>query len=339
MFFKGGEIVKSAFQPYPMLKNQHLQTLWPTFFRKAPVICTSRERLFTPDGDFIDIDWLERPGQPLVFLVHGLASSSRAKYITGLQCSLAQSGFASVAINLRGCSGEPNRKSVSYHGGASQDLNFVITTLQERFPGRPLGGVGFSLGANILLKWLAEHKEASRLFAAVSVSAPLLLNLATEKLQRGFSRVYEQYLLGFMKWNQYQKIKALRNQGLHDELQKITQAPSLWKINSLAKFDEYFTAPLHGFADAAHYYQTSSTRPRLKEIKTPTLILHAKDDPFMPTRILPEIQDLSSSVRVEVSEHGGHVGFITSQSNGSPAYWLEERIPMFFSQFSTPSNQ
>ncbi len=353
MNFQGGKIIQSAFEPNAILKNQHLQTLWPTLFRKDIPLRSIRERLTTADNDFIDIDWLEQGHQPLILLIHGLASSSKAKYIKGLQKALSTQGFASVAMNLRGCSGEPNKRSRSYHGGSSDDLNLVIETLRARFPNRPLGAVGFSLGANILLKWLSETSNKSHLFAAISVSAPLQLNLATERLQQGFSKVYEQYLLSFMKWNHYQKLKHFQENLLHGELKNLQKIPSLWKIKTIADFDEYITAPLHGFDDASVYYQTCSSRQSLTQIHTPTLILHAKDDPFMPPQILPQKKELSSSIIVETSDFGGHVGFIASDRFGLPSYWLESRVPEFFNQlleqahykkpetsiFAYPSNQ
>ena len=332
MKFQGGQIVSSHFIPNQFLKNQHTQTLWPTLFRIEPMLQTKRERLITPDKDFIDIDWLERSQRPLILLIHGLASSANAKYIKGLQIALEKNGFASVAINLRSCSGEPNLKSNSYHGGVSEDLDFVLQTLRTRFPERPIGAVGFSLGANVLLKWLSEVKSQSTLFGAISVSAPLQLNLATEQLQKGFSNLYGQYLLSFMKWNHYKKITHFKKLSLTEELEKLKKTPSLWKIKNIADFDEHITAPLHGFQTARDYYQTNSARPLLKFIQTPTLIIHAKDDPFMPSKIIPSKEELSPFVMLEISENGGHVGFIGKSKLNLPHYWLEERIPFFFKQ-------
>lgn len=336
--FKGGAIVKSSFKAHPNLKNNHLQTLWPALVRATPKIQTTRERFTTPDYDFLDVDWFEMDSYPLIILLHGLASSSKAKYILGLQKALAESGFASVAMNLRGCSGEPNNRVVGYHGGATDDLDFLIKTLRKRFPHRPIGAVGYSLGANILLKWLGDQKESSPLFAAVSVSAPLQLNLATERLQQGFSKVYANYLLSFMKWNQYKKNIFLYEQidkhgsSNNQEINKINLLPSLWKINTIYDFDQYITAPIHDFKGADHYYKESSSRYKLKSIHTPTLIIHAKDDPFMPLEIIPDPKELSSSVMVELAEKGGHVGFVAKGKENKPLYWIESRVPYFFKQ-------
>lgn len=331
--FEGGKIVESAFEPVSFLQNQHLQTLWPVFFRKPPKIKTSRERILTTDRDFIDLDWFEIPDRPLIILLHGLASSSKAKYIRGLQKSLAKHGFASVAMNLRGCSGEPNNKVEGYHAGVSDDLELVVETLRKRFSDRPLGAIGYSLGANILLKWLSEKQEDATLFAGISVSAPLQLDLTTDRLQKGFSKIYEQYLLSFMKWHQYQKnIKLYQWEHIPEIREMLKKVPPLWKIDTISDFDELITAPLHGFQDAKHYYQTCSSRFMLKQIRTPTLIIHAKDDPFMPPEVLPHENELSNSVMVEVSDKGGHAGFVTFNRLRLPSYWIDMRAPQFFQQ-------
>lgn len=332
MKFKGGHVVESAFKPFSLLSNQHAQTLWPTLFRPTPSISRTRERLNTEDNDFIDLDWFEVAERPLIILIHGLAGSSQSKYITGLQLALSNQQFASVAVNLRGCSGEPNRRAHGYHGGVSHDLDFVIKTLRKRFPRRILGAVGFSLGANILLKWLSEAKGSSPLFAAVSVSTPFQLNLATEKLQQGFAKIYDQYLLSYLKLNHWRKFKWLRENAIIEDLQKFTNTSSIWKISNIAEYDEYITAPLHGYKNASEYYQACSSRSMVKDIQIPTLILSSKDDPFMPIEIIPTQSELSPSTMLEISEKGGHVGFIGANYKGLPTYWLEERIPQFLNE-------
>lgn len=332
MKFQGGKIVTSAFEPFLVLKNQHLQTIWPAILRKAPAINTQRERMLMYDGDFIDLDWKERADSPLIVLLHGLASSSRAKYIKGLQASLFEKGFASVAINLRGCSGEPNLKSRSYHAGVSDDLDFILDALSHRFPQRKLGAVGFSLGGNVLLKWLSESQKNSKLFAAVSVSAPLRLDLTTQRIQQGFSKVYEQYLLSFMKIQHHNKVKFFNHFVRGDESHFLQSLPSLWLIRNLADFDEHITAPLHGFRSAEDYHRTCSTKSKLKHIRTSTLIIHAKDDPFMPPEILPDESELSAAVSLELSENGGHVGFLGKNRYGLPEYWIEQRVPQFLQE-------
>jgi predicted alpha/beta-fold hydrolase len=332
MNFQGGKIRVSTFKPFPVLKNQHVQTIWPAIIRRHPTVETQRERIKLDDGDFIDLDWKEKKDAPLIILLHGLASSSRAKYIKGLQSSLYRNGFGSVAINLRGCSGEPNLKSRSYHAGVSEDLDLVLSNLKNRFPGRSLGAVGFSLGGNVLLKWLSEAQCRSQLFAAVSVSAPLRLDLTTHRIQQGFSKVYEQYLLNFMKLQHHNKLSFFRDEVHGDESRFLNSLPSLWLIRNIADFDEHITAPLHGFRSAEDYHFTCSTKNKLKKIRTPTLVIHAKDDPFMPPEILPDEMELSHSVGVEVSEYGGHVGFLGINNYGLPEYWIEQRVPLFFQQ-------
>jgi predicted alpha/beta-fold hydrolase len=330
--FLGGQIISSPFRPHGLLNNTHVQTIWPALIRKTPKVVTFRERLTTTDNDFLELDWLEQSERPLILLIHGLASSSKAKYMLGLQNAFQQRGYASVAMNLRGCGGQPNRKAKSYHAGVSDDLELVVSSLRRRFPKRPIGALGFSLGANVLLNWLADYQHSADLFAAASVSAPLQLNLATQQLQQGFAKLYGQYLLAAMKQSHREKLKYFIQTGLTDQLEPLTRTPSVRKIKTIADFDEHITAPLHGFKNAQDYYQKASAKHKLRQIHTPTLILHAEDDPFMPPEILPTKAELSNSVAVEVSPYGGHVGFVSADPLGRPTYWLETRIPDFFDE-------
>ncbi|BBL56841.1 hydrolase [Methylomonas koyamae] len=319
----------NAFRPAWWLNGPHLQTIYPALLRRtAPPAAIRRERLATPDGDFLDIDWCEDATKPLVILLHGLAGSSRSGYIAGLQRSLPSQGFASVALNFRGCSGEMNRLARCYHSGETEDIGFLQRELRRRFPQRPLAAIGFSLGGNVLLKWLGEQGADADLFAAAAVSVPLVLSECADKLDRGFSRIYRDYLLRELK--QYMQIKQrhLSAIGRDDQAELIRQLGDLRPIRSFWQYDGRVVARLHGFADAADYYRRSSSRQFLQTIRVPSLLLQAKDDPFMTERVLPSPAELSAAVHLEISNGGGHVGFVGA-SGGRPAYWLEARIGEF----------
>ncbi|NOV32377.1 hydrolase [Methylomonas sp. ZR1] len=322
----------NAFRPAWWLNSPHLQTIYPALLRSiSPPAGIRRERLDTPDGDFLDIDWVDNGDRPLVILLHGLAGSSRSGYIQGLQHSLLAAGFASVALNFRGCSGEMNRLARCYHSGETEDIEFFYQTLRQRFLDRAMAAIGFSLGGNVLLKWLGEQGDKIGLSAAVAVSVPLLLNECADKLDRGFSKLYRDYLLRELKQYMRVKLKHLQGIGQHEQAERIAELGDLSGIKSFWQYDDKVVAGLHGFKDAHDYYRRSSSRQFLKHIRVPTLILQANDDPFMTERVLPTAAELSDQVQLEVCAGGGHVGFV---SGGwfRPAYWLEARIGGFLRQ-------
>lgn len=316
-----GNIITSSFKPAWWLPGPHAQTLFPFIARRRLTVTTQRERLTLPDADFLDLDWaLDAPAQaPLVLVLHGLEGSLRSHYAAGLLQSLNKAGLRAVLMHFRGCSGEPNRLPRSYHSGETADLEWVVTQLRQREPDTALAAVGFSLGGNVLLKWLGESGPQARLDAAVAVSVPFSLAIAADRLDRGLSQIYQAYLLHKLR-------RSLRaKQAL---LSLPIELPESHRLDSFRRFDDAVTAPLHGFAGVDDYYARASSRPFLKNITCPTLILQAQDDPFMTPEILPEPAELAASVRMELSLTGGHVGFISGQL-GQPEYWLEQRIPAF----------
>ncbi len=317
------------FQPAWWWRNPHLQTLYPALFRKGIPLERIRERLITPDQDFLDLDWHEDPDKPLVILLHGLSGSSESGYILGLQQALRSCGFASVALNFRGCSGFPNWKARCYHSGETEDIAFVYETIRQRFPKRPIAAVGFSLGGNVLLKWLGEQGDALSLFAAVAVSVPLVLSECASRLDKGFSRIYRRYLLDELKHYIEQKQAFLQSQGFNDEADRLRQLGDLSDITSFWQYDERVVARLHGFRDAADYYQRSSSRQFLGAIRLPTLLIQAHDDPFMTPAVLPQGHELAPQVAMEVHNWGGHVGFVNGQTPHDKTYWLDKRIPVY----------
>lgn len=326
-------LVKTTFKPAWWLNNAHLQTIYPALIRKTPPPDgLRRERLFTPDNDFIDIDWCGEGKQPLIILLHGLTGSSQSAYIRGLQCTLLSQGFRSVALNFRGCSGEYNLLARCYHSGETGDIHFLYQTLRQREPDTPIGAVGFSLGGNVLLKWLGEQETKLSLFAAIAVSVPLVLSACATKLDYGFSKIYRENLLHELKHLVLAKQRHLEKLGKHQEAAKIEDLGDLSRIKSFWEYDNLVVARLHGFKDVQDYYQRSSSRQFLKSIAIPTLLIQSDDDPFMTEKVLPDLDELSSSIYLEITQGGGHVGFVAGEIPFKPIYWLEQRIPEFFKQ-------
>ncbi|MGE5240979.1 MAG: hydrolase [Bacteroidota bacterium] len=313
------------FVPAWWCHGPHMQTLWAPLMRRAPRIALRRERLELPDGDFIDLDWTTtNDNGPIVIVLHGLEGSSNSPYARGLLKAIETRGWRGVVMHFRGCSGEPNRLPRSYHSGDTGDLIHLVETLRQREPRTPLATVGYSLGGNVLLKWLGKTGEKAPLCAAVAVSVPFVLDHAAAKLQRGFSRVY-----------QWQLLRNLR--GSVEEKRRRMILPlkisDLSALKCFRDFDEHVTAPLHGFDGADHYYAVSSSRQYLEGIAIPTLLLHALDDPFMTEKTIPRPDELSGHVTLEVYRRGGHVGFVGGAWPWRSHYWLEERIPAYLANY------
>jgi len=306
--------IQSTFKPAWWLNNPHLQTIYPSLLRKSPEPTIKRERLTTEDNDFIDIDFCGEGNQPLVILLHGLTGSSQSGYIKGLQQALLDQGLRSAALNFRGCSGEYNNSSRCYHSGETGDIDFLYRTLREREPQTPMAAVGFSIGGNVLLKWLGEQGSDVQLFAATAVSVPLVLSACASKLDSGFSKVYRASLLRELK--DYVRLKQVHLEALGktEEAELLRQIGDLEKIKSFWQYDDRVVASLYDFANVADYYQRSSSRQFLQSIVVPTLLIQAQDDPFMTPEVIPELAELSASVSLEISKAGGHVGFIAGNN-------------------------
>lgn len=312
----------SGFRAPWWLKRAHLQTVYPSLFRRGPGVALRRERLELADGDFLDLDWTHGEQGPVVLVLHGLEGSSRSPYAHGMLGAAHARGWRGVVMHYRGCSGEPNRLPRSYHSGETGDLSLVIDHLRRMRDVPALAVVGYSMGGNVLLKWLGEEHGSAVIDAAVAVSVPFTLSLAADRLRRGFSRVYQQRLIGELR----AKLRHKFSRGdCPIDLEWANASRDFWE------FDDRVTAPLHGFKDVHDYYTRSSSRQYLHNIRVPTLILHAEDDPFMTPEVLPSRDELSASIELEVSACGGHVGFVYGQLPWRPRYWLEERIPDFLS--------
>ncbi|AZD11124.1 Hydrolase, alpha/beta fold family functionally coupled to Phosphoribulokinase [Pseudomonas chlororaphis] len=314
------------------LGNPHLQTLWGPLWRKTTHLERQRERLWLDDGDFLDLDWHgpHSATAPLVLVLHGLTGSSNSPYVAGLQKALASQGWASAALNWRGCSGEPNLLPRSYHSGASEDLAAAIDHLRSKRPQAPLFAVGYSLGGNVLLKHLGESGSASQLQGAVAVSVPFRLDQCADRIGQGFSKVYQAHFMREMLAYIKDKQRQFQHDGRHEGLAVLERLGSLEKMRTFWDFDGRVTAPLNGFADAEDYYRRASSRYFLGEVRTQTLIIQAADDPFVFPHSLPEAGELSSSTHFELQAKGGHVGFVEG-SVKTPGYYLERRIPQWLS--------
>lgn len=272
-----------------------------------------------PDGDFLDLDWLGPAADCLVVVLHGLEGSSSSHYVRALAHNLAAFDIPSVVMHQRGCSGEPNRLARFYHGGETRDLRRVLEHCRRRRPDARLYAVGFSLGGNILLKWLGESPD-SLLDAAAAVSVPFRLDLGAQRLEHGLSRLYQAHLVNGMK----RSVDRKRRRMPHP-----VDRRALSRCRTFEQIDTCLTAPLHGFRDARDYYARSSCRRFLGSIRTPTLIVHSLDDPFMTPAAVPGEEELSSAVTMELSRRGGHCGFVAGATPFQPRYWLDRRLPEF----------
>ncbi len=317
-----GQIVASAFRPAWWLPGPHLQTLWPSLARHRPRLALERRRVELADGDFIDLALGTGTG-PRVLVIHGLEGDLSSHYAGTLVDALARGGYSPVFMHLRGCSGKPNRLDRSYHSGASEDLHEVLVQLAADPQGPPVAAIGFSLGANLLLKYLGERGGADStqngpplLRAAIAVSVPFMLRDAMLRLDLGPSRIYRRYLIGKLKRGFRRKF-ADRPCPLKVDLDS---------IRDFNRFDDEITAPLCGFDGVRDYYARASCRQFLPRIDTPTLILHASDDPFMFPSTVPFEHELGPGVTLELARRGGHVGFVTGSRPWRPVYWLEWRI-------------
>ena len=312
-----GTVTESAFRPAWWLPGPHLQTLWPSLMRRRPRLELRRERVELGDGDFIDLELGSGHG-PTVVVIHGLEGGLESHYAAGTLAALEAGGFRPVFMYLRGCSGEPNRLPRAYHSGASDDLAAVLAHLARGPGGPPLAAVGFSLGGNLLLKYLGETKEPL-IRSAVAVSVPFVLRDAMLRLNIASSVIYRNHLMRRLR-DTYRRKRAVMP-GLADL--------DLEAMRDFFDFDDQITAPLNGFAGANDYYARCSCRPFLRQITAPTLILHARDDPFMFPRSIPSRDELGPGVRLELSRGGGHVGFVGGRLPWRPDYWIEGRILAF----------
>jgi uncharacterized protein len=324
--------VPRPFRPAWWLPGAHAQTIAGRYVRPPHGVHYHRERIDTPDGDFLDLDFARVDGappmddaSPLCIVVHGLEGSAQSAYVLESCRALAAHGIRAVAMNFRACSGEMNRTARFYHAGDTEDLAFLLGRLAERFPRATLLGMGFSLGANQLLKYLGERGARSLVRAAVAVSVPFDLGRGADKLWQSFmGRAYTRHFVGRLV-GKYQTKRQARAEVAWPEL----DAERILAARSFREFDDALTARLHGFRDAEDYYSTSSSARFLDGIRVPTLLVQALDDPFVDETALPDAAiDANPLLQRAWVPHGGHVGFIAGTPR-RPWFWAEREGARF----------
>ena len=320
-------ITPSDFEPALGLENGHLQTIWPTLFRRVPLITQERKRLELEDNDFLDLDWARHvASRKLVIITHGLESHSRDTSVQGMAGAFFAKEWDVLAWNMRGCSGEPNRLPRFYHSGATEDLSAIVDHAISEHDYQQIALVGFSLGGNLTLKYLSEtYREP--VFTAVAFSVPCHLQSSVERLDRPENQLYTRRLIRSLR------AKILAKKLLFPSHFDVTR---LEKMRTFREFDSAYTAPLHGFSSAKDYWQTSTCGPLLGEIRIPTLLVNARNDPFLTPLCFPELTAAGSPYfHLEIPESGGHCGFVSSATENWR--WHEQRALRFAEEKSDPS--
>ena len=314
-------IQESRYRAPSWLSGGHAQTIYPALFRRVPRVTTRRERLELPDGDFIDLEWADHGRPRLAVLSHGLEADTGTDYIQGMAAALVRRGWDVLAWNFRGCGGEPNRLLRMYHSGATEDLHAVVLHAMAHHPAETIDLIGFSLGGNLTLKYLGEAPAElpSPIRRAVAFSTPCDLACSSRQLAIPSNWLYMERFLRAMR----AKIRA-KNQVFPDQL----DLTGIGRIRNFQQFDDRFTAPIHGFRDAADYWAQNSCRQFLGRITLPTLLVNAANDPFLGPRCHPREEAAASEVfHFENPATGGHVGFPTFGNHGE--YWSETRAMEF----------
>lgn len=314
------------FKPALLLANPHVQTLWPTLRRKLPPVARREEKMPLADGDHLWLHWgaaLPDSGR-IVVLLHGITGCSDSPYARGLQHELDQIGIASVVVNARGNGGRLNDRPECSYAGETNDIHAALEYLRNQHQAQQLIVIGYSLGGSRLLNYLVEERTSSLIVAAATVCVPLDLGVCARRLDHGFSRIYRKHLLGQL-CQDFDARRAHLRENFPEHAKRFDDIGSLDGIRNFVEYDNRVIAPLYGFHDADDYYRQCSTLPKLGRIKVPTLMIQAADDPFMTKAVLPTSQQLSSAIELEVTSHGGHVGFVAGTAR-NPVYWLEPRL-------------
>jgi uncharacterized protein len=305
------------------LRGAHLQTIVPALLAPRARVSYARDRWDTPDDDFIDVDHAEprtAPAGAILVVFHGLESGTHARYVRGLVRAANDIGWAGVAPHFRGCGGTMNVAPRFYHSGDSDEVDWILRRVVDEARGVPVVAAGISLGGNMLLKWLGERGESARavVVAAAAISAPLDLVAGGESLGQGFNRFYSWLFLRTLKAKS--RAKLVQHEGLFDRSR-------MEAARTLHTFDDVVTGPVHGFADAIDYWTRSSSKPLLRRIAVPTLVLNARNDPFLPASALPGADEVSRNVLLEFPADGGHVGFVDAGPDG--AEWMPRHVVSF----------
>jgi predicted alpha/beta-fold hydrolase len=319
-------ILRSTFRPVGWLKHRHLQTIFPSlpwaWRERAPL---RREILNLPDGDSTAVDWLSDSDElprsaPLLVVLHGLEGSAESSYARMLMQAALERQWRPCVLHFRDCGDYRNPLPRRYHAGETGDIRHFLETLHDQGQTGPIFAVGYSLGGNILLKYLGESGTKSRLHAAGAVCVPLNLHICAEALNIGFSKNYQRLLLKNMKSSVQRKFN--RDTAAFDWDRAMA-------AENFAEFDDAVTAPLHGFDGKNDYYNKCSSAQFLKDVARPTLIINSLDDPFMTPEVIPRHDELSQHVTLEIADAGGHVGFVEGGTPWRPRYYLPQRILNF----------
>lgn len=306
--------------PY-FFRNGHLQSIYPSLFRKLNDHFMVRERIDTDDGDFLDLDWCRNGSRRLVIISHGLEGHSRRPYVLGMAKAVVDNGWDALAWNFRSCGGSMNRNLRFYHSGATEDLHHVVNYAAQSGDYDEVALIGFSMGGNLSLVYLGQQDPMPNPIVkkAVVYSVPCDLSAGAEQLRRPQNTIYMKRFLKDLKFKMQEKNKIYPGD---------VDLTDYDKIKNFRQFDDRYTAPIHGFKNADHYWAQCSSRRFIRNIKIPTLIVNAKDDPFLSDSCYPhEEVDANKNVRLEVPATGGHVGFVSF--NKKNLYWSEQRALAF----------
>ncbi len=317
-------IIKSSYVPPILFKNGHISTIYPNLFRKIKEVSQKRERIVLADGDFIDLDWsygITKNSKKVAVIVHGLEGNAQRQYMLGLARHLNQNDWDTVAINLRNCSGEVNRLYRSYNAGVSDDLDQIIMHITTKYLYTNISLCGFSLGGNILLKYLGEGRSLpTKIKSAVSVSVPCDLYDSLTAINKPNNYIYQQRFIRHLKAKLYER---------QVQFPELLKKEDIKKCTSLIDIDNLYTSKAHGYSDAMDYYSKCSSKQFLNGIQIPTLILNAKNDSFLGNLCYPikEVKE-NDKLFLEIPSYGGHVGFYLPDK----VYYNEQRTLDFFEQ-------
>jgi len=324
-------IVKSTYSPPRLFSNPHVQSVFPSVFRRVNGVCYRRERIETPDDDFVDLDWSKVGSNRVALVLHGLEGDSGRAYMRGMVRALNRRDWDAAALNFRGCSGECNRALRFYHSGDTRDIQTVLQHIIEQEDYAEIALVGFSLGGNVILKYLGEQgaRLNSLVKKAVVFSAPCDLASGALELSRLSNRFYLRRFLRMLRAKIRMKMQLMpgriTDQGYTD-------------IRTFKDFDDRYTSPIYGFAGAEDYWAKGSSKPGIPRITIPTLLVNAADDPFLAKPCYPiDEARASASFFLEIPEHGGHVGFVAFGPGGE--YWSEVRAVSFLNEESAGGRQ
>ncbi len=322
------ELMVPAYRSPWWLIGAHVQTIYPPLFARRPTMAYQRERWDTtpngkPDGDFIDVDRVKGSStSPMLVVFHGLEGSSKSIYALNLMAEAKARGWRGIVPHFRGCSGEINRLPRAYHSGDATEIDWILRRVKAEAPEQPVYVVAISLGGNASLKWLGEQGSAaaSVVEAVAAVSAPLDLMASGTALEQGFCKLYTNMFLTTMKKT------ALKKLELHPG---IFNRDVVVAARTLREFDNEVTAPLHGYRDTDDYWTRASAKSGLANVRVPTLLLNAQNDPFLPASVLPIKTEVSAHVTLDFPQHGGHVGFLSAPFPGYSS-WMPQRVFHFF---------